>query len=537
MTRVIFALLLLLPAILVFPLNSHHAKSVYAASSCIGLADVVLALDNSESINAAELADLKQAASAIVEAFDLDSSTGVVMAITKFLGGSGSVVEMTDQRTMLQAGIDGLVRGGQELAPFTNIVRGLEGASEQFTTGLGERPTTTDVIIFITDGNDNQGNSLQDVEAASMATGAEVFVVGVGRDVSTSTLNAIATDPDIDHVFSVDDFAQLVADIGMIAGEACPTPTVIINQSSTQADPTNASPVLFTVVFSEDVTGFDSADVILTGTSGATIATVSGGPVTYEVAIGGLGDNGTVIASVRAGAAVNSIGRGNLASTSSDNQVVYDAPPPPIPAADLAITEVVGTGRITEGDSIVYEVEVTNLGPHPAAGVTVSGIPVPDLTILHSAPSLGTLDSNSGEWRVGALPPGTSATLEVTAQTMIGMGGRVIATHVEVLSGQISDPNLDNNSTTLAFTVVPVPVLTPTPTSTSTPTPAPTPTSTPVPTATPEPTPTPIPPPAPVIEEPSDGISWWAWVLIGIGSLGVVTIIGRLFFPVFPFFR
>ena len=44
-------------------------------------------------------------------------------------------------------------------------------------------------------------------------------------------------------------------------------PTVTVNQASGQADPTNASPINFTVVFSESVTGFAAADVTLAGTA------------------------------------------------------------------------------------------------------------------------------------------------------------------------------------------------------------------------------------------------------------------------------
>ena len=40
-------------------------------------------------------------------------------------------------------------------------------------------------------------------------------------------------------------------------------PTVTINQAAGQADPTNASPINFTVVFSEPVTGFATGDVTL----------------------------------------------------------------------------------------------------------------------------------------------------------------------------------------------------------------------------------------------------------------------------------
>src|SRR5512139_2722471 len=47
-------------------------------------------------------------------------------------------------------------------------------------------------------------------------------------------------------------------------------PTVTINQAAGQADPTNGSPINFTVLFSESVTGFGDAagDVTIGGTAG-----------------------------------------------------------------------------------------------------------------------------------------------------------------------------------------------------------------------------------------------------------------------------
>ena len=45
-------------------------------------------------------------------------------------------------------------------------------------------------------------------------------------------------------------------------------PTVTIEQASGQSDPTNASPVYFTVTFNEPVTGFETGDVTLGGTAG-----------------------------------------------------------------------------------------------------------------------------------------------------------------------------------------------------------------------------------------------------------------------------
>ena len=64
--------------------------------------------------------------------------------------------------------------------------------------------------------------------------------------------------------------------------------------------PTNASPINFTVVFSEAVAGFATGDVTLTGTAGGTLTgTVTGGPATYNVAVTGMTTPGTVIATHR----------------------------------------------------------------------------------------------------------------------------------------------------------------------------------------------------------------------------------------------
>jgi len=106
------------------------------------------------------------------------------------------------------------------------------------------------------------------------------------------------------------------------------SPSVTINQASGQADPTGSSPINFTVVFSEPVSGFATGDVTLSGTAGATTAAVTGGPTTYNVAVSGMTNSGTVIATVAANVAQDAAGNGNAASTSTDNQVTYNAPAP-----------------------------------------------------------------------------------------------------------------------------------------------------------------------------------------------------------------
>lgn len=112
-------------------------------------------------------------------------------------------------------------------------------------------------------------------------------------------------------------------------------PTVTVNKDSNQPDPDLSGPVFFTVVFSEAVIGFGNtpADVLLSGTAGATTATVTetapSDGTTYRIEVSGMTADGTVKAEIPAGAAVNALGAANLKSTSDDNDVEYYVSDPP----------------------------------------------------------------------------------------------------------------------------------------------------------------------------------------------------------------
>ena len=101
-------------------------------------------------------------------------------------------------------------------------------------------------------------------------------------------------------------------------------PSVTINKADGQADPAKVSPINFKVVFSKSVTRFTSAGIALSGTAGATTATVTGSGTDYTVAVSGMTKPGTVIATVKANAAYDSAGNGNTPSTSTNNTVNFD---------------------------------------------------------------------------------------------------------------------------------------------------------------------------------------------------------------------
>ncbi len=131
-------------------------------------------------------------------------------------------------------------------------------------------------------------------------------------------------------------------------------PTVTINQAAGQADPTNASPINFTVVFSEPVVGFAANDVSFTGSTvgGTLVANVtSTGPTTYNVAVTGMTGTGTVVASIPAGAAVDAANNLSTASTSTDNSVTFDATAP-----GVTINQAAGQADPTNSKPINFTV-------------------------------------------------------------------------------------------------------------------------------------------------------------------------------------
>lgn len=100
-------------------------------------------------------------------------------------------------------------------------------------------------------------------------------------------------------------------------------PTVTVEQAAGQTDPTTGSPINFTVVFSEPVTGFEAADVLTGGTAGAATVTLTGSGTTYNVAVHGMTRAGTVTVTIPAGAAQDAAANDSAASTSVDNTVTY----------------------------------------------------------------------------------------------------------------------------------------------------------------------------------------------------------------------
>src|SRR5688572_10462990 len=201
-------------------------------------------------------------------------------------------------------------------------------------------------------------------------------------------------------------------------------PTVTINQAAGQADPTSASPILFTVTFSEAVTGFATGDVTLSGTAGATTAIVSGSGATYTVTVSGMTNSGTVIASINAGVAIDAGSNPNLASTSTDNTVTYNVPVDPQPT----VTINQGSTQVdpTSTSPIIFDVVFSE---------PVTGFATGDVTLSGTAGATTAVVSGSG------------ATYTVTVSGMTTSGTVIASINAGVAIDAGSNPNLASTST------------------------------------------------------------------------------------------
>ncbi|WP_353572210.1 Ig-like domain-containing protein, partial [Candidatus Albibeggiatoa sp. nov. BB20] len=182
------------------------------------------------------------------------------------------------------------------------------------------------------------------------------------------------------------------------------SPSVTINQASSQADPSSANSIDFSVEFSDSVTGFATGDVSISGTAGATTATVSGSGSSYNIAVTGMTNAGTVIANVNTGVASDNAGNTNTASSSTDNSVTISQV-----ITNLSITNG-NNQNTTVGTSFSNPLEVTVTDQYSDI---ISNAPV-TFTAPNSSASLDSVSSNATTNSSGI------ASLSATANTISG---------------------------------------------------------------------------------------------------------------------
>jgi uncharacterized repeat protein (TIGR01451 family) len=86
------------------------------------------------------------------------------------------------------------------------------------------------------------------------------------------------------------------------------------------------------------------------------------------------------------------------------------------PWSELRVTKQVVKGRYRVGDLVTFTIRARNEGPDAARGVWVTEQLAPGLALVSTSSSVGRFDRAAGEWLVGALPVGRTATLTLRAR-------------------------------------------------------------------------------------------------------------------------
>ncbi|MEG3974854.1 putative Ig domain-containing protein, partial [Microcoleus sp. herbarium8] len=249
--------------------------------------------------------------------------------------------------------------------------------------------TTTNTLIF--NYTVAAGQTSADLDYSAIASLA--LNGGTINDATVTTSPAILTLPAPAAANSLGVNKNLVIDTT--------PPTVTINQASSQVDPTSNTLINYTVVFDQEVTGFDATDITFTGITGAA-ATVTGDGTgqNYNVAVTGLTQPGALTATIAANAANDLAGNGNTVSTSTDNSVTFNPVTP-------------------------YVTAINKLDPDPTAATTVNyqvtfneavtGVDAADFTLVTNGVTGATIGAITGSGTAYNVPVNTG-TLDGTVQ-------------------------------------------------------------------------------------------------------------------------
>ena len=117
--------------------------------------------------------------------------------------------------------------------------------------------------------------------------------------------------------------------------------------------------------------------------------------------------------------------------------------------ADVGLLKTVDNPNPAVGDTVTFTVTATNHGPSPASNVVVTDVVVPGgLGFVSAIPSQGTFDLGTGEWTVGDLNVGDSATLILAAT--VNQTGPIVNTVGKTQAEPDPNPANDRSSVTLA---------------------------------------------------------------------------------------
>ena len=111
--------------------------------------------------------------------------------------------------------------------------------------------------------------------------------------------------------------------------------------------------------------------------------------------------------------------------------------------ADLVTVKSLASGDNTpaEGDTVSFDIEVTNNGSAQATGVSLIDTLPPGISFVSSSVTQGSYNATTGVFTIGTLAANASATLTLTGTVDIGQGGNAITNITTAATGDQPDPS------------------------------------------------------------------------------------------------
>ena len=270
--------------------------------------------------------------------------------------------------------------------------------------------------------------------------GNAATILNTSGNIWTATYTLQASDPEGGITFTID-FSDLAGNSGVQVTTTNPAsavtfdktaPTAVISQVG--ANPTNVSPLAFSIVFSEAVTGFDQTDLTLSNATVTSFTTLDN--VTFSVSLTPIAE-GAVGISLASGVAFDASGNGNAANAGV--LATYDITGPTATISNITPSP---TNNSTIQVSILFSEEVT-------------GFDQSDLTITNATvSSFSTLDNITFTVDLSAIGEGTVATSVGAGLAFDLAGNGNLASNIKNVLYDVTNPAvtistyLSNNANT-----------------------------------------------------------------------------------------
>jgi uncharacterized repeat protein (TIGR01451 family) len=357
-----------------------------------------------------------------------------------------------------------LIPEGTTYVPGTLQIAGIGPQTDAVGDDLAEFSTSLNSVVFRlgTGATGSTGGLL----AASGGTASFSFIVTIGSDASNgdritnsssatflgqslgSQLSAVTNV--VETVVAAPDLTIAKTHTGdFVGGTTVPFTLTVTN---TGAAPTDGSPVTVTDAFppaafsSITASGAGWTCTVPAGTTNLTctrtIGLPAGGsypPITV---------NAVVVPSPPASIANTASVTGGGDSNATNNQSTDTGTG--TTAADLAVTKTVSASAAPSGGEITFDVVVTNAGPSPAAGVTLTDtLPAGTYTDVTATTTQGSC-TTAVVCSIGTMAAGATVTVSITATVT---ANDTTITNIASIASGTADPVASDNTATASFLV------------------------------------------------------------------------------------